>query len=63
MKYYKVNKKYDGISINKLTLICNELFTEKEREKYNIPFRFLEERNISKNNIFWSFGCRFEIGV
>ena len=70
MKYYKVNEQGDGVYIfncfvngknTSISLIKNELLTEKEREKYNVPLKYLEEKNISKNKIFWSFGCRFEI--
>lgn len=70
MKYYKVNETGDGVVIyncfidgknTSISLVKNELFTEKEAVKYNIPSKYLEEKNISKNKIFWSFGCRFEI--
>lgn len=63
MKYYKVNKIGDQVFLYryKIMLIENELFTDKERIKYNIPLKYLEEKDISKNNIFFSFGCRFEI--
>ena len=70
MKYYKVNETGDGVIIyncfidgknTSISLVKNELFTEKEAVKHNIPLKYLEEKNISKNKIFWSFGCRFEI--
>ncbi len=70
MKYYKVNEAGDGAHIyncfingknTSISLVKNELLTEKERLKYNIPLKYVEEKNISKNKIFWSFGCRFEI--
>lgn len=63
MKYYKVNKIGDQVFLYryKIMLIENELFTDKERIKYNIPLKYLEKKDISKNNIFFSFGCRFEI--
>ena len=70
MKYYRVNEKgADKYIFNHFTngrqssvhLIKNELYTEKEREKEQIPFSYLEEVNISKKNIYWFCGARFEI--
>ena len=66
MLYYRVPDSLDGkvtIVKNKYhEFIRNELYTEKECEKYNIPFNKLEPVYVSKRNIYWSFGCRFEIG-
>ena len=60
MKYYKIkeecdNKRRSDGSI----LIKNELYTEKEKEKFNIPNNFCEVVEISKNKIYWFFGARF----
>ena len=69
MKYYRVIPKgADKYIFNHFTngkqvciyLIKNELYTEKEKEKYDIPVYYLEEVNISMRNIYWSFGVRFE---
>jgi len=63
MLYYKV--KHDAYDyLNKYAVVKNELLTARER---NIKCRYLsddifEPVNISKNNIFWFFGARFECG-
>ena len=64
MIYYRVNKNgADKYIFNcKICLLKNEIYTEKEREKYNIPFSYVEKVNISKKNIYWFFGARFECG-
>lgn len=63
MKYYKVvaDNKHDYFT--GYTTIKNELLTEKER---NTKFRYLMDDcfkvvEVSKKNIYWSFGARFEI--
>lgn len=69
MKYYRVKPEGENTYIfhhfingkqDCIYLIKNELYTEKEKEKYNIPVSYLEEVNISRKNIYWSFGARFE---
>lgn len=64
MKYYKVvvDNKHDYFT--GYTTIKNELLTEKER---NTKFRYLMDDcfkivEVSKKNIYWVFGARFEIG-
>ena len=47
------------------TTIKNELLTEKER---NTKFRYLMDDcfkivEISKKNVYWCFGARFEMGT
>jgi len=69
MKYYRVKPENADTYIfyhftngrqRCIYLIKNELYTEKEKEKYNIPISYLQEVNISMKNIYWSFGARFE---
>lgn len=69
MKYYRVKPEgadkyifnhFTNGKQNSIYLIKNELYTEKEKEKYNIPVSYLKEVNISMRNIYWSFGARFE---
>lgn len=66
MLYYRVPDNLDGkvtLIHNKYhELIRNELYTEKECYKYNIPEYMLIPVYVSKRNIYWSFGCRFETG-
>lgn len=71
MKYYKAINDKDMIFANRtkdLAFVRNELFTEKELKKYcnknKWNFDKIVEHNfstveISKRQIYYSFGCRF----
>lgn len=70
MKYFKVPANLDGRAVIKKWLYCgkiqrflikNELYTEKELEKYGMTGTGLIPVDIPKNRIFWNFGARFEI--
>ena len=65
MKYYKVNENGADRFMHdaKITLVINELFTEKEKNKYKIPDNFVNEVNVCKNNTYWFFGARFKVGT
>lgn len=64
MTYYRVNKLGADKNLrNGITLIPDELFTEKERIKNGIPVKFLDLVEISRMHTFFLFGCRFEIGA
>lgn len=65
MVYYRINKAGSDKFINgvQLTTVKNELFTEKEMRKNGIPFSYADKVEISKRNIYWFFGARFEIGT
>lgn len=60
MKYYrcKDDTRY---------LVKNELFTMRELEKKGIlpqtVERLFEELDLKRSEIYWSFGCRFEVGT
>ena len=60
MKYYrcKDDTRY---------LVKNELFTMRELEKKGIMpqtvERLFEELDLKRSEIYWSFGCRFEVGT
>lgn len=69
MKYYKVPEHFDGKQIytskkDYFTLVANELITVKESEKEGIA-NFAKKHftlvDVKKNNIYFSFGARFEI--
>lgn len=78
MKYYRIRKEFDNVRKacfrnNRLhndgVYIGNELYTEKEwkkhKEKYLLPAlteKMCELVEISKNNTYWFFGARFEVG-
>lgn len=61
MTYYRVLPKYDNKRYNSSDfVIANELYTEKEMEKYGIPYKYTEKINHSKKRVYFFFGARFE---
>lgn len=64
MKYYKIIK--DGVRDRETFFegVKDELLTMNERRKHcpNIPERCFEAVEISKRNVYWFFGARFECG-
>lgn len=66
MTYYKVKSQYDQqrkFPNDWDFLIANELYTEKERRKLTeISDEAFEQIDIPKNQTFWCFGARFQIG-
>ena len=73
--YYRVKKLADGRMYRygshgrSLYLIENELYTEKEYEKYSIPEKrtnlrmrpeWFEKIELTRKDVFWSFGARFQ---
>lgn len=70
MVYFKVPMNLDGRAVIKKGLYCgkiqrflikNELYTEKELEKYGMTETGLISVDIPKSRIFWNFGARFEM--
>ena len=60
MLYYRVRKEYDQHKRNDGDiLVQNELYTPKEKERYNIPDKCLEIVEVKKTDIYWFFGARF----
>ena len=62
MEYYRIKHDYYDRRSG-YQLIENELITEREMIKKNlvwIPNEIYELVNISKRNVFWHFGVRFE---
>ena len=60
MLYYRVKKEYDQHKRSDGNiLVQNELYTPKEKEKYNIPDKCLETVEVKKTDIYWFFGARF----
>ena len=63
MLYYQVKKQYDNASIfhngkHIITVIENELFTEKEKNNYFIPDKIVNPVIVNKNNTYKIFGVR-----
>lgn len=64
MKYYKVKPSYEGMATKDgRSLIANELFTVKEFEKLKVPASVASIVEVSKKNVYISFGARFEVGT
>lgn len=71
MKYYRVRPEYDqrpryvwkyfqGVPDG--VVLAGELYTPKEYERLAMCPAWFEEVNVSKRNIYWSFGARFQMG-
>ena len=71
MLYWKVKPEYDNFQILKTKDGChytltryifeNELLTETERIKFNIPTKCLEPKDINPHKTYFFFGARFEL--
>lgn len=73
MKYYRVPKEmdnktrysYDSKKLGRLKadgiFVGNELYTEKEAQKYFGALVWLDPVKISKSKTYFFFGARFEI--
>lgn len=67
MLYYRIKKEYDGaryiVPQGKVgyvrEVIADELYTEKEKEKFCLPIGWCEKVNISRKKTYWFFGARF----
>lgn len=62
MRYYKVKPRFDQKKrLDGFILIAGELYTEKEKDRFDIPVSMLEEITVSRAKTYWSFGARFAI--
>lgn len=60
MKYYKIKQDYDNKRRKDGSiLVGNELYTEKELEKYNIPTSYCDIVEVSRKDTYFFFGARF----
>lgn len=60
MKYYRIKKEHDNRRrLDGSILIGNELYTEKELNKYKIPEAYCNIVEISKKKVYFFFGARF----
>ena len=60
MKYYKVKPECDNKRRSDNNIyVANELYTEKEAEKYHINKSYCDMVNIAKNETYFFFGARF----
>ena len=60
MKYLRVTKNIFNVPSPILSLVKDELFTEKEVQKYKLPREHLKPATVSKKNVHFFFGARFE---
>jgi len=61
MKFYKVKKTADNKQLPKrLIYVKDELFTEKEVERWNVNTAYCDIVLVPKNKTYWLFGARFE---
>lgn len=79
MTYYQVKTEFDGKKLykkcgerglsnvrkipNGYNLIANELLTEKEVEKLNVPQICVDPVNLKKSEVYFCFGARFQVRV
>lgn len=60
MTYFKIKKAADQRKrIDGSIYVANELYTLKEKEKYNIPVAYYDTVEIPKSKIYFMFGARF----
>ena len=60
MKYYKVKPEADNKRRSDGSIyVANELYTEKEAEKFKLNKAFLDVVEVSKKSVYWFFGARF----
>ena len=60
MTYYKVKSEYDNKMIgSRHFLVGNELYTEKEAHRLNIPAKCVDKVNVRKCDTYFCFGARF----
>ena len=62
MKYFMVKSEYDNTKRKDGSiLVANELYTQKEIERFGINSNVVEEVEVSKNKVYFFFGARFEM--
>lgn len=60
MTYFKIKATADQRKRSDGSIyIANELYTPKEKEKYNIPIAYYDTIEIPKSKTFFMFGARF----
>ena len=74
MTYYRVNHNYadktrkrivNGKSycVTDYSFVYYELYTEKELSKFRVDLSKFDVVNVSRRDIYFSFGCRFQNGT
>lgn len=63
MKYNRVLRQLDGARVGEHTLVANELYTDSEMQKRGIPYKYTVPVEVSKKQVYISFGARFQVGT
>lgn len=64
MTYYRVKKEYDNVWCDGCRfLVKNELYTQKEVERFRIPEEYLVKVEEKESETFFVFGARFSYKV
>lgn len=60
MKYYRIKPENDNLRRSDGSiLVRNELYTEKEMQRYKIPKEYAVLVEEKKSETYWKFGARF----
>lgn len=60
MLYYKVKPGFDQTKRRDGSiLIANELYTPREKERFNISDKAVDPVQVSKHSVYFFFGARF----
>ena len=59
MKYYRVKKECHDRKVKGINLVKNELFTEREKNLYQVPDDCVCEVMVKKMDTYFCFGARF----
>lgn len=60
MKYFKVKPEFDQRKRKDGSILVeNELYTEREMNRYEIPVEYTEPIELNRNETYWFFGARF----
>ena len=58
--YYQVKAECDNLPRKDGSiLVKNELYTERELKRYEIPAQCVVKVSVKKSEIYWLFGARF----
>lgn len=61
MIYYQVLPQYDNKARKDGSiLVGNELYTKKEMQRFSIPAKYVQKKEVKKSKVYFSFGARFE---
>ena len=60
MKYFKIKPEFDQRKRKDGSILVeNELYTEREMNRYEIPTEYTEPIELDRKETYWLFGARF----